>query len=91
MKTSAEAQKSFVQIPLKGKNILSRPYLNKGSAFTKREREELKLDRVLPPTVLTLEEQVQRAYQQFKNASKDLQKNNLFTLLTTGLLLRRLE
>jgi malate dehydrogenase (oxaloacetate-decarboxylating) len=77
MRSSTEAQKSFVQTPLQGKNILSRPYLNKGSAFTKREREELKLDGLLPPTVLTLEEQVQRAYQQFKNASNDLQKNNL--------------
>ncbi|MCG0048128.1 NAD-dependent malic enzyme [Priestia megaterium] len=77
MRSSAEVQKSFVQTPLKGKNILSRPYLNKGSAFTKIEREELNLDGLLPPTVLTLEEQVQRAYQQFKNESNDLQKNNL--------------
>jgi malate dehydrogenase (oxaloacetate-decarboxylating) len=38
---------------LKGKEILSNPFLNKGTAFTKEEREELGLDGLLPPQVLT--------------------------------------
>jgi malate dehydrogenase (oxaloacetate-decarboxylating) len=77
MRSYTQVQDGFIQTPLKGKTVLSIPYLNKGSAFTKEEREDLNLEGLLPPTVLTLEEQVKRAYQQFKKAADDLQKNNL--------------
>ncbi|MGG2065274.1 NAD-dependent malic enzyme [Bacillus sp. S14(2024)] len=77
MSSNDQVQDGFIQTPLKGKSILLTPYLNKGSAFTKEERRDLNLEGLLPPTVLTLEEQVKRAYQQFKNASDDLQKNTL--------------
>lgn len=50
---------------LKGKEILSNPFLNKGVAFTKEEREDLGLDGLLPPQVLTLDEQVNRVYEQY--------------------------
>ncbi|WP_368896600.1 NAD-dependent malic enzyme, partial [Priestia megaterium] len=65
-----------ISTSLKGKSVLSTSYLNKGSAFTEEEREELHLQGLLPPTVLTLEEQAKRAYEQFKKAPNDLQKNN---------------
>ncbi|MGG1367953.1 NAD-dependent malic enzyme [Priestia megaterium] len=65
-----------ISTSLKGKLVLSTSYLNKGSAFTEEEREELHLQGLLPPTVLTLEEQAKRAYEQFKKAPNDLQKNN---------------
>ncbi|MBU8586159.1 MULTISPECIES: NAD-dependent malic enzyme [Priestia] len=65
-----------ISTSLKGKSVLSTSYLNKGSAFTEEERENLHLQGLLPPTVLTLEEQVKRAYEQFKKAPNDLQKNN---------------
>ncbi|MBY0094339.1 NAD-dependent malic enzyme [Priestia aryabhattai] len=77
MRSYTQVQGGFIQTPLKGKTVLSTPYLNKGSAFTKEEREDLNLEGLLPPTVLTLEEQVKRTYQQFKKAADDLQKNNL--------------
>lgn len=62
---------------LKGKEILSNPFLNKGTAFTKEEREELGLDGLLPPQVLTLDEQVNRAYEQYSMRTTDLFKNGL--------------
>ncbi|MFE3896156.1 MULTISPECIES: NAD-dependent malic enzyme [unclassified Priestia] len=65
-----------ISTSLKGKSVLSTSYLNKGSAFTEEERENLHLQGLLPPTVLTLEEQAKRAYEQFKKAPNDLQKNN---------------
>ncbi|MFP3467669.1 NAD-dependent malic enzyme, partial [Leifsonia sp. SIMBA_070] len=64
-----------IQTNLKGKNLLAQPFLNKGLAFTKQERKDLSLEGVLPPTVLTLEEQVKRAYLQFKEQPNNLRKN----------------
>lgn len=62
---------------LKGKEILSNPFLNKGTAFTKEEREDLGLDGLLPPQVLTLDEQVNRAYEQYSMRTTNLFKNGL--------------
>jgi malate dehydrogenase (oxaloacetate-decarboxylating) len=62
---------------LKGKDILSNPFLNKGTAFTKEEREDLGLDGLLPPQVLTLDEQVKRVYEQYSMRTTNLFKNGL--------------
>jgi malate dehydrogenase (oxaloacetate-decarboxylating) len=62
---------------LKGKEVLSNPFLNKGTAFTKEEREELGLDGLLPPQVLTLDEQVNRVYDQYSMRTTNLFKNGL--------------
>ncbi|MGQ3482031.1 NAD-dependent malic enzyme [Paenibacillus sp. TY11] len=83
--------------PLRGKDVLANPLLNKGVAFTEEERKELGLEGILPPTVLSLEKQSVRAYQQFlaqptmlrKNASlNDLHNRNVvlyYRLLTDHL------
>lgn len=68
---------NIILTTLKGKEILSNPFLNKGTAFTKEEREELGLDGLLPPQVLTLDEQVNRAYEQYSMRTTDLFKNGL--------------
>jgi malate dehydrogenase (oxaloacetate-decarboxylating) len=51
---------------LRGREILERPLLNKGTAFTEEERKRLELVGLLPSTVLTLEEQATRAYEQYQ-------------------------
>ncbi|MNW41530.1 putative NAD-dependent malic enzyme 2 [compost metagenome] len=60
---------------LKGKDVLANPLLNKGVAFTQEERQRLGLNGILPPTVLTLEEQVERAYEQFLAQPTMLRRN----------------
>jgi len=45
---------------LHGAAVLADPLLNKGTAFTERERDALGLRPLLPPRVFTMEEQVQR-------------------------------
>lgn len=62
---------------LRGKEVLSNPFLNKGTAFTNEEREELGLDGLLPPQVLTLDEQVNRVYEQYSMRTTNLFKNGL--------------
>lgn len=62
---------------IKGKEVLSNPFLNKGTAFTKEERENLGLEGLLPPQVLTLDEQVNRVYEQYSMRTTNLFKNGL--------------
>ncbi|HLO12893.1 MAG TPA: NAD-dependent malic enzyme [Pseudoneobacillus sp.] len=62
---------------LKGKEVLSNPFLNKGTAFTKEEREDLGLDGLLPPRVLTLAEQVKKTYEQYSMRTTNLFKNGV--------------
>ncbi len=50
---------------LQPEQILADPFLNKGSAFTQEERDELRLHGLLPYHISTLEEQVKRRYENF--------------------------
>ena len=49
-----------MKLPLRGLALYTEPLLNKGSAFTAREREQFGLDGVLPATQKTMAEQVKR-------------------------------
>ncbi|NKE04062.1 NAD-dependent malic enzyme [Mesobacillus selenatarsenatis] len=68
---------NVIQTTLRGKELLSNPFLNKGTAFTKQEREELGLEGLLPPQVLTLDEQVKRMYEQYSIRTTNLFKNGV--------------
>lgn len=54
--------------------ILNDPFLNKGTAFTQKERESLGLVGLLPPYVQSLDEQAAQTYAQFQTKSSDLEK-----------------
>ncbi|MGH0942655.1 oxaloacetate-decarboxylating malate dehydrogenase [Bacillus mycoides] len=75
------ASNGALETTLRGAEVLSTPLLNKGVAFTQEEREELGLKGLLPPAVLTLEEQARRAYEQFSSQPDDLLKNVYLTAL----------
>ncbi|KAF2263039.1 malic-domain-containing protein [Lojkania enalia] len=68
-----------LETSLTGNALLRTPYFNKGSAFTKEERRKFKLHSLLPPNVQTLEEQVERAYEQYSSRPNDLAKNTFMT------------
>lgn len=57
-----------------GINLLHNPLLNRGTAFTKEEREALGLRGLLPPRVFTQELQVQRTIDNFRSKPNDLEK-----------------
>lgn len=67
---------------LTGLNLLNNPFLNKGTAFTKEEREKYGITGMLPSTVQTLEQQSVQAYGQYLSKQTDLEKRiflmNLF-------------
>jgi malate dehydrogenase (oxaloacetate-decarboxylating) len=61
--------------------VLADPRINKGTAFSERERDELGLVGRLPPRVLTLDQQTSRAYRQYGGQPSDLAKNVFLTAL----------
>ncbi len=65
----------------RGMALLRVPALNKGVAFSVEERAALGLDGLLPPAVLTLDEQAERAYQQYLAQQGDLRKNRYLAAL----------
>ena len=66
---------------LRGAMLLHHPIFNKGSAFPPGERRAFGLAGLLPASEQTLEQQVQRAYQQYSTRADDLAKNTFLTSL----------
>ena len=58
----------------RGIGLLTDPLLNKGTAYTQREREALGLEGLLPHRVFDIEEQAKRALGQFHRKSNNLEK-----------------
>ncbi|MDQ8202920.1 NAD-dependent malic enzyme [Pelagicoccus sp. SDUM812003] len=62
-------------IPYAGPVLLEVPLLNKGSAFTERERREFNLEGLLPHSIETIEEQRDRSYLQFSQLTSRMEKH----------------
>lgn len=73
------AWKGVLKVPYTGQLLLEIPFYNKGTAFTHEERGEFDLHGLLPTNIQALEEQVDRAYQQYTSFGDDLQKNTFMT------------
>ena len=58
-----------------GSQLLENPLLNKGAAFSLKEREEFNLTGLVPDTVETIEQQAERAYQQFNNFKSHINRH----------------
>jgi malate dehydrogenase (oxaloacetate-decarboxylating) len=63
------------RVALRGNAVLASPILNRGTAFTLAEREQLGLTGLLPDGVSTIDGQLQRVYGQFLAQPDDLAKN----------------
>ncbi len=71
-----------IKTPLKrGHDLLRDPLLNKGTAFTEQERDSLGLRGLLPPKVLTQDDQAKRAMQQLHAKPNPLEKYIYLTSL----------
>lgn len=68
-------QEEWISTPLKGKALLNTPLLNKSTAFTQEERRHFDILGKLPVRVETLEEQVERAYEQYRRYTIDLSRH----------------
>ncbi len=76
-----KTKEEWIETTLTGKQLMVMPLLNKGTAFSPQERIELKLLGKLPFRTETLDEQVNRAKNQYSRYSSNMQKyiylNNL--------------
>ncbi|MCC5478633.1 NAD-dependent malic enzyme [Streptomyces barringtoniae] len=70
-----------LKITARGRAVLADPRINRGTAFTEAERRALDLVGLVPPHVLTQDEQVERAYAQYRAQPSDLAKNVNLTAL----------
>jgi malate dehydrogenase (oxaloacetate-decarboxylating) len=64
-----------------GRALLRDPHSNRGTAFTLEERLALGLEGLLPAAVLSLEEQAERSYEQYRARPTDLAKNDFLAAL----------
>lgn len=67
--------KDPLYIPYAGPALLENPLLNKGCAFSQEERQVFNLTGLLPPRYETIEEQAQRAYQQYSSFRTAINKH----------------
>lgn len=65
----------YVPVAQRGRALLQQPLLNKGTAFTAEERDQLHIRGLLPNHVATLEEQVARGLDQLEHKETDLQRH----------------
>ena len=70
-----------VETAATGRALLADPRLNHGTAFSREERRSLGLVGLLPPRVLTQDQQAARAYAEYAAQPNDLAKNVFLTAL----------
>jgi malate dehydrogenase (oxaloacetate-decarboxylating) len=70
-----------LEITARGRAVLADPRINRGTAFTREERRALGLTGLVPPRVLTLDQQAARAYDQYRDQPDDLARNVNLTAL----------
>ncbi|MEU6370583.1 NAD-dependent malic enzyme [Streptomyces sp. NPDC046931] len=81
MDTKWNSAAGRLETTARGRAVLSNPRLNRGTAFSEEERRELDLVGLVPPQVLTQDQQAARAYQQYQAQPTDLAKNVYLTAL----------
>jgi malic enzyme len=74
IKVDPGSWQTYIAIWQKGRSLLINPFTNKGTAFTARERDELDLHGLLPPAVSTIEQQLERTYENFQAKPTGLEK-----------------
>lgn len=64
----------IIHLTKRGSEVLNRSLLNKGTAFTMEERDDLGLHGLLPTKVSTLEDQIKRTYSNYSQLRTPLEK-----------------
>ncbi|CAM5577990.1 MULTISPECIES: NAD-dependent malic enzyme [Streptomyces] len=81
MTDARDTDTSPLRVTARGRAVLADPRINRGTAFTEEERRALDLVGLVPPRVLTQDEQAERAYGQFRDQAGDLARSVNLTAL----------
>ena len=63
-----------IEVTSRWLGVYDNQFINKGAAFTREEREQLQLEGTLPPSVRTLEQQVDNCLEALARTTSDLDK-----------------
>lgn len=74
IKVDPATWQKYISTPRKGEAVLTDSFLNKGTAFTARERDELDILGLVPPAIFTIEQQLGRVYESFCSKQTPLEK-----------------
>ena len=64
----------YIAVTTRGEPLLRDPFTNKGTAFTKDEREALGLEGLMPAAVSTMDQQVARVYENYRVKQTPLER-----------------
>ncbi len=73
-KPEKNKDKNILKVQERGQSVVRNPFLNKGTAFTKEDREKFFLDGILPPHISTLTEQLERTWESLKAKPDSIEK-----------------
>jgi malic enzyme len=73
-KTDPATGERYLPVRLRGRALMTDPMLNKGTAFTRDERAELGIGGLLPPSVCTIEMQLERVYENYRRQRDDFDR-----------------
>ena len=74
-----DTKNHIVKVNLSGKELLREPLFNKGTAFSKSERNLFKLNGLIPDHISTIEEQLEKTLKNFQQCKERLEKYNFLT------------
>jgi malic enzyme len=74
MRVDSLTGEEYIAVDASGMALLLDPLTNKGTAFPVDERQRLRLDGLVPPAVCTIEQQLDRVYENFRAKQTDLER-----------------
>jgi len=74
MRKNPGTGEEYLAVDTRGRALLTDPLTNKGTAFPLDERERLGLEGLVPPAVATMDQQLERVYENFKAKPTDLER-----------------
>jgi len=66
--------KPYIEIGLRGSDLLHNPLFYKGTAYSERERDEFGLAGLLPHHISTLEDQLLRTYENYQHKADNIER-----------------
>lgn len=74
MRTDPATGERYLAVSRTGRTLINDSMLNKGTAFTPEERVLLGIEGLLPPSTLTIDQQLERIYENYQRQPSDIDR-----------------